>query len=75
MDRGAYAWMGDTKPSFEQGLRADGAEQRDVHRDSYDPPDTEAAHEERVNLTKQGLLEPSTYSVCVGSPLRSKVLC
>jgi hypothetical protein len=28
-----------------------------------------------VNLTKQGLLEPSTYSVCVGSPLRAKVLC
>jgi hypothetical protein len=55
MDSGAYAWMVDTKPSFEQELRADGAEQRDVHRSGYDPPDTEAAGEGRVNLTKQAL--------------------
>ena len=53
MDRGAYAWMVGTKPSFEQGLRADGAEQRGVHRDSYDPPDTEAAGEASVNLTNR----------------------
>ena len=43
MDRGAYALLADAKPPFEQGLRAAGAEQRDVHQDGYDPPDTEAA--------------------------------
>src|SRR5215213_1628463 len=55
MDRGADAWVANTKPPFEQGLRAEGAEQRDVHQGGDDPPDTEAAGEERVNLTKQAL--------------------
>src|SRR5215203_2514210 len=57
MDRGAYAWVANTKPPFEQGLRAEGAEQRDVHQGRDDPPDTEAAGEGRVNLTKQALSE------------------
>src|SRR5215212_10598254 len=55
MDRGADAWVANTKPPFEQGLRAEGADQRDVHQGGDDPPDTEAAGEERVNLTKQAL--------------------
>src|SRR4051812_31600911 len=55
MDRGADAWVANTKPPFEQGLRAEGADQRDVHRGGDDPPDTEADGEERVNLTKQAL--------------------
>src|SRR5919202_736410 len=57
MDRVAGAWMVDTKPSFEQGLRADGAEQRDVHRDSHDPPHTQAAGEGSVTLQNR-LLAP-----------------
>src|SRR5215218_1512271 len=55
MDRGADAWVANTKPPFEQGLRAQGADQRDVHQGADDPPDTEAAGEEWVNLTKQAL--------------------
>src|SRR5215211_1628634 len=55
MDSGADAWMVDRKTSFEQGLRAEGADERGVHRDSYNQPDTEAAGEGRVNLTKQAL--------------------
>src|SRR5215210_3115094 len=55
MDRGADAWVANTKPPFEQGLRAEGADQRDVHQGGDDPPDTEAASEGRVNLTKQAL--------------------
>ena len=45
--------MADAEPPFEQRLRAEGAEQRDVHRGGDDPPDTEAAGEGSVNLTKQ----------------------
>ena len=55
MDRGADAWVANTKPPFEQGLRAEGVEQRDVNQGSDDPPDTEAAGEGRVNVTKQAL--------------------
>ena len=44
-----------TKPPFEQGLRAEGVEQRDVYQGGDDPPDTEAAGEGRVNFTKQAL--------------------
>src|SRR5215212_4497304 len=55
MDSGADAWMVDRKTAFEQGLRAEGADERGVHRDSYNQPDTEAAGEGRVNLTKPAL--------------------
>ena len=49
--------MVDTSPPSEQGLRADGAEQRDVHRGGHDPPDVEVAGKGSVNLTitKQAL--------------------
>src|SRR5215212_7848967 len=67
MDRGADAWVANTKPPFEQGLRAEGADQRDVHQGGDDPPDTEAAGEERVNLTKQALrlCAPASRRVCL----------
>ena len=55
MDRGAYALLADAKPPFEQGLRAAGAEQQDVHRGGHDPPDTEAAGGGSVNLAKHAL--------------------
>src|SRR5215211_517658 len=58
MDRGADARVAYTKPPFEQGLRAEGAEQRDLHQGGDDPPDTEAAGEGRLNLTKQALTSP-----------------
>src|SRR5215210_6668368 len=66
MDRGADAWVANTKPPFEQGLRAEGADQRDVHQGGDDPPDTEAAGEERVNLTKQALsrLPAGLFALC-----------
>ena len=54
---GADIWMADAEPPFEQRLRAEGAEQRDVHRGGHDPPDTEAAGEGSVNLTKQALTD------------------
>src|SRR5215208_5973547 len=47
--------MVDAEPPFEQRLRAEGAEQRELHGGGHDPPDTEAAGEGSVNLTKQAL--------------------
>src|SRR5215213_4909118 len=47
--------MADREPPFEQRLRAEGAEQRELHGGGHDPPDTEAAGEGSVNLTKQAL--------------------
>src|SRR3954463_8485783 len=47
--------MADAEPPFEQRLRAEGAEQRELHGGGHEPPDTEAAGEGRVNLTKQAL--------------------
>src|SRR3954464_10626675 len=47
--------MADAEPPFEQRLRAEGAEQRELHGGGHDPPDTEAAGEGSVNLTKQAL--------------------
>ena len=44
------------EPTFEQRLRADGAEQRELHRGGNDPPDTEAAGEESGNFAKLSLL-------------------
>src|SRR5215204_4712057 len=55
MDRGTDARVADAEPPFEQRLRAEGAEQRDVHRGCHDPPNTEAAGEGSMNLTKQAL--------------------
>ncbi len=55
MDRRANIWVVDTEPPFEQRLRADGAEQRDLHRGGHDPPDVEAAGEGNVNLTEHAL--------------------
>src|SRR5215204_2158304 len=55
MDRGTDARVADAEPPFEQRLRAEGAEQRDVHRGCHDPPNTEAAGEGSMNLTKQSL--------------------
>ena len=57
MDRGTDARVVDAEPPFEQRLRAEGTEQRDVHRGGHDPPDTEAAGEGSVNLTKQALTD------------------
>lgn len=48
VDRGADALLAYTKPTFEQGLRAEGTEQRDVHRSGHDPPHTSAADEGRL---------------------------
>ena len=47
--------MADPEPPFEQRLRAEGAEQRDLHGGGHDPPDAEAAGEGSVNLAKQAL--------------------
>jgi hypothetical protein len=47
--------MAGAEPPFEQRLRADGAEQRELHGGGHDPPDTEAAGQGSVNLTKQAL--------------------
>src|SRR3954470_10206432 len=47
--------MADPEPPFEQRLRAEGAEQRDLHRGGHDPPHLDAAGEGSVNLTKQAL--------------------
>src|SRR5215210_593842 len=47
--------MADAEPPFKQRLRAEGAEQRDLHEGVHDPPDAEAAGEGSVNLTKQAL--------------------
>ena len=57
MDRGTDALLAAAEPPFEQRLRAEGAEQRDVHRGGDHPPDTEAAGEGSVNFTKQALKE------------------
>src|SRR3712207_5021987 len=54
--------MADAEPPFEQRLRAEGAEQRDVHGGGHDPPDTEAVGEGSVNLAKHALREPSDRS-------------
>src|SRR5215217_7082484 len=51
MDRGAYAWLADAEPPSRQGLRAEGADQRDPHRDSHNPPAAKAAWEGTMNLT------------------------
>src|SRR5215212_7036305 len=81
MDRGADAWVANTKPPFEQGLRAEGADQRDVHQGGDDPPDTEAAGEERVNLTKQALRKSFANGnrwvlrALYGLPSRTNVCC
>ena len=55
VDRGADIWMADAESPFKQRLRADGAEQRELHEGGHDPTDTEAAGEGSVNLTKQAL--------------------
>jgi hypothetical protein len=47
--------MADAEPPLKQRLRAAGADQRELHRGGYDLPDTEAAGERSVNLTKQAL--------------------
>src|SRR5215216_3469219 len=80
MDRGADAWVANMKPPFEQGLRAEGADQRDVHQGGDDPPDTEAAGEERVNLTKQALrggvlyfIEQLLPHITVSPPLTARL--
>lgn len=52
MNRGADAWVVDAEPLFEQGLRAAGAEQRDLHRGGHAPAYTEAAGERSVNLAE-----------------------
>src|SRR5829696_6428138 len=68
MDRGAYALLADAKPPFEQGLRAAGAEQRDVHRGGHDPPDTEAAGGGSVNLAKHALTSLVGPRCCTKAP-------
>ena len=60
MDRGADARVADAGPPFEQGLGADGANERGLHRDGDDPPDPEAAGEGSVNLAKQALRRGKT---------------
>src|SRR5215212_6649993 len=55
--------MADTEPPFKQRLRADGAKQRELHGGGHDPPDTEAAGEVSVNLTKQALRSGDTLVV------------
>src|SRR5215213_5941124 len=55
MDRGADAWVANTKPPFEQGLRAEGADQRDAHQGGDDPAHTRAFSKSSMNLTKQAL--------------------
>src|SRR5215204_2084052 len=52
MDRGADARVADAEPPFEQRLRAEGADQRDLHGGGHDPPDAEATREGSMNLTK-----------------------
>lgn len=47
--------MVNEEPPLEQRLRAAGAEQRELHGGGHDPPYTEVAGEETVNLTKQAL--------------------
>jgi hypothetical protein len=54
--------MVDAEPPFEQRLRAEGAEQRELHGGGHDPPDTEAAGERSVNLTKQALTKHALYA-------------
>ncbi len=44
-------WMINAEPPFEQRLRADGADQRDLHRGGHDAPDAEATREVSMNLT------------------------
>jgi DNA invertase Pin-like site-specific DNA recombinase len=63
MDRGADIWMADAEPPFEQRLRAEGAEQRDLHRGGDDPPHLDAAGENSMNLTKRALREGDTLVV------------
>lgn len=65
MDRGADARVADTEPSFEQRLRGEGADERDFHGGGHDPPDTEAASEGKVNLTKQALKKYSAHYTCL----------
>jgi transposase len=72
--RGAYAWMVDAEPPFEQRLRAAGADKRgDLQRGCDDPPDIEAAGEGSVNLTKQALKTTSLFTPC--SFARSQLRC
>src|SRR5215210_169315 len=52
MDRGADARVADAEPPFEQRLRAEGADQRDLHGGGHDSPDAEATREGSMNLTK-----------------------
>ena len=47
--------MVDAETPFEQRIRAAGADKRDLHRGSDDPPDVEEAGEGSVNLAKQAL--------------------
>jgi hypothetical protein len=73
MDRGADTWMVDAEPPFEQRLGAAGADQRDLHRGSDDPPDIAAAGEGSVNLGKQALKISSLFTPC--SFARSQLRC
>src|SRR3954471_11635133 len=67
--------MADAEPPFEQRLRAEGAEQRELHGGGHEPPDTEAAGEGSVNLTKQALRSPCRrLSARVRSATRSSRL-
>jgi hypothetical protein len=59
--------IADTEPPFEQRLRAEGAEQRDLDRGGDDAPDIEAAGEGSVNLTEEANQER------VSQPLRSEL--
>jgi hypothetical protein len=53
---GANFFMVDTKPPPCQGVRAAGADQRNPHRDSHNPPAAKAARENSLNLTEHALI-------------------
>ena len=71
MERGVDFWVVDAELPFEQRLRADGAEQRDLRGGGHDPPDAEASCEGSMNLTEHAPREGSLNMTTANVPAQS----